>query len=94
MKNILFVFILFTLNYSSKAQLKFLVEDFEGLADGTSDLKLNGLYVYGNVKATIEKSNSQLSYSGDRYIKLNKSGKLKYGGWGKGLNINIELNPN
>ncbi len=85
------VFVIFITSNQTKAQLKFLIEDFEGFADGTTDLRLNGVFSYGNIKLSVEKSNSQLSYSGDRYLKVKRDGKLNYGGWGKGMNINVML---
>ena len=94
MKNILFAFAFLCANNIAIAQLKFLIEDFEGFADGSSHLEINGVFTYGNSKATIEKSNSQLSYSGDRFIKLSKQGKMNYGGWGKGVNANVVLDVN
>ncbi len=93
MKLILFFFLLFICPCSIKAQLKFLIEDFEGCADGTADLQANGIFVYGNIKAGIERNTSQLAYSGDRFLKLTKEGNVDYGGWGKGVNLNMELDP-
>lgn len=91
MKIFCFFVCLLSLNNNSVAQLKFIVEDFEGLSDGTSDLKANGLFVYGNIKANIESNTSQLAYSGDKFLKINKEGNLNYGGWGKGISLNVEL---
>lgn len=86
--------ILFCHATSLPAQLKFIIEDFEGLGDGSQDLKMNGIYTYGNVKAGIESNNSQLDYLGDKYIKINKEGNLHYGGWGKGVGLHVVLNQN
>ena len=78
----------------TQAQLKFVIEDFEGLADGSSsfDNKQNGIFTFGNIKSTIvSKKDNPFSYLGDRCIKLDNEGKMSYGGWGKGIGLNIEL---
>lgn len=96
-KIILFVFLFFGFIAPCNAQLKFVIEDFEGLADGSSpsDIKQNGLFTYGNIKSSIvSKKDKQNTYLGDRCIKIDKEGKIAYGGWGKGIGLNIELNPN
>lgn len=90
-KYFLSVLFLFNLNNYSIAQLKFIVDDFEGLSEGASDLKANGIFVYGNIKAKIESNTSQLAYSGEKFLKIKKEGKLNYGGWGKGISLNVEL---
>ncbi|HEX8516248.1 MAG TPA: glycosyl hydrolase [Bacteroidia bacterium] len=75
-----------------KAQLKFVIEDFEGIAYGPDDLKANGLFVYGNTKANVDgKMAAHQAYSGERSLKINKEGSLTYGGWGKGVSLNVEL---
>jgi len=96
----LFAFVFFTIlcSYSSYAQLKFIIEDFEGFCDGSSDLKANGVFTFGKVKASV---NSKIhgehpvanyrDYAGERAIKIEYYGKFEYGGWGKGLGLNIEL---
>ncbi len=74
------------------AQLKYVVEDFEGFSDGTSDLKANGVFTYGNIKANIDyQAEIQKAYSGERFLRLYKEGKTNFGGWGKGLTVNVEL---
>ncbi|MFL5752298.1 MAG: glycoside hydrolase family 26 protein [Bacteroidia bacterium] len=80
------------------AQLKFVIEDFEGFADGNTDFKINGIFTYGNIKASVDKFPSdQHSYSGQRYLKMNKdpdlAKKMNYGGWGKGIGLNLVLDP-
>jgi beta-mannanase len=80
------------LSFSGKAQLKFLVEDFEGFADGTADLKANGVFTYGNIDAYVDyNTGMQRSYSGQRYLKMNRSGSIDFGGWGKGISMDVEL---
>ena len=91
MKYLLTLFSLFFF-HSSFAQLKFVVEDFEGFADGVSDLKDNGIFSFGNIKATVDyQMGNQQTYSGERFLRLSKTGTTDFGGWGKGLNVLIEL---
>jgi hypothetical protein len=77
----------------SSAQLKFVVEDFEGLSDGTSDLKANGLFTFGAAKIEVETKahESKGTYAGQRLMKLTTGTKPDFGGWGKGVGLNIEL---
>lgn len=86
---------------TSNAQLKFIVEDFEGFSDGTTDLKNNGVFSYGNIKATIDYHiGHQQPYSGERSIRTyqttNSDGttKKEFGGWGKGISLYVEIDPN
>jgi beta-mannanase len=85
-----FLFLLF-LSSPTSAQLKYVIEDFEGFSNGTSVLKLNGIFTFGNIKATIDSRNDDFDYSGSRYIILNKEGTKDFGGWGKGIGMNIDL---
>lgn len=92
--NISFFFVLlpsFFFLSSVNAQLKFIVEDFEGIADGASDLKANGIFSFGNITGSIIKEPQKETYSGERFIKLKVEGNKDFGGWGKGLGSNIEL---
>lgn len=93
---ILQYFILFILSiHPVHSQLKFLVEDFEGYTNGPSDFKQNGLFTYGYISAKVDENiyTSYRTYSGQRALKLEKGSKVNYGGWGKGLTLNIELDP-
>src|SRR5688572_3403287 len=86
--SIFFLGMAFALN----AQLKFLAEDFEGFADGRSELTDNGIYTFGSIKASIDgKPCNGKTYSGKKAIRIEKEGKAEFGGWGKGLSRNIEL---
>ncbi len=97
-KYILFL-LLFSLTDFSKAQLKFIVEDFEGYADGSKDLKENGVFTFGNIDAVTDSKiheqnpNKHKDYLGQRALKIEKKGKKDFGGWGKGIGLNIELDP-
>lgn len=76
------------------AQLKFVIEDFEGFSDGAADLKANGVFTYGNIKANVDyRSGIQQAYAGERFLRVYKDGKTDFGGWGKGIGLNIELDP-
>ncbi len=85
---------LFAMHVVAIAQLKFVVEDFEGFSDGASDLKANGVFAFGNCTAGIEEHKVvKKTYSGQRYIQLFKEGGIDYGGWGKGIGLNMDLDP-
>ena len=85
------LFLLMTVR-QSQAQLKFILEDFEGLAEGQTDLKMEGLFTYGNAKAFAgQKITTGNGYSGERALKIEWNGKEHFGGWGKGVGLNIEL---
>ncbi|MFY9309043.1 MAG: glycosyl hydrolase [Bacteroidia bacterium] len=77
----------------SFAQLKFLIEDFEGCAEGHSDSdnKLNGFFAYGNVKASVVLQHSSPDYIGQRFLQLNKGTSAVFGGWGKAVGSYVEL---
>lgn len=90
MKTFLFILLFVSLNTHLTAQLKFVVEDFEGF-DGPSSLKANGVFTYGNIKASVERNTSQLVYSGDTFLKISKDGSKDFGGWGKGIGLNVVL---
>jgi hypothetical protein len=89
----LFPFLLiFNFSGTSNAQLKFVIEDFEGLDYGANDLKPHGMFVYGNIHAYVDGTMSvKQPYSGERSVKIVKEGPVKYGGWGKGISMNVEL---
>ncbi|MEW6470204.1 MAG: glycosyl hydrolase [Bacteroidota bacterium] len=92
MKTILLLILLHLPWATTVAQLKFVLEDFEGLAYGPYDLKPNGVFVYGYARAAIEKtSGSPGAYAGDRYIRVERAGLKEFGGWGKGAGLHIEL---
>jgi hypothetical protein len=92
MNKLKFILLLLFLNSAVMAQLKYVVEDFEGFADGNADLKKNGIFSFGSSKATIILTiDKTKEYSGSRAIQLKKNGSLEYAGWGKGLGSNIML---
>jgi hypothetical protein len=100
LRKFILVVLLFSNCFFLSAQLKYLIEDFEGLAQGNSDFKANGLFTYGNVSAetTMHKDSLTLGYAGRRCLEITRSvqaGKGKnavtYGGWGKGVGMFVEL---
>jgi hypothetical protein len=81
---------LFTCSF--QAQLKFIVEDFEGFSDGIFSFNENGIFTFGCLNAKVDGAMCNgKSYSGQKAIRLEKSGKADFGGFGKGLNRCIEL---
>jgi beta-mannanase len=82
--------------FQLKGQLKFIIEDFEGFSDGESELKTNGVFTYGCIKADVVSGHDkkQNGYAGQRFLTLRKEGKMKYGGWGKGMGLFAELSVN
>lgn len=91
MKNFSIISLVF-LWLASPCQLKFLAEDFEGLEDNGSDLQQQGLYAYGNLKIGVDnKVATGQTYSGKKAIRIEKDGKLDWGGWGKGISYFVQL---
>ncbi len=81
--------------FCAPGQLKFIVEDFEGFSDGSSELKDNGFFTFGNLKASVDgKMSDNRSYSGHKALKLEKNGRADFGGWGKGISWNVALDQN
>lgn len=73
-------------------QIKYIVEDFEGFTDGIADMKPNGVFVFGNIKANVtSKPIPQKTYAGERQIDFAVGGTEKFGGWGKGMGVNVNL---
>ncbi len=87
------IFLIFCfLQLSLTAQLKYIVEDFEGFAVGDKDLVKNGIFSYGKISAAIQKrGNTGTNYIESRFITLNCRSGIEHGGWGKGMNTLIEL---
>jgi beta-mannanase len=99
MKRILFSFFFVSFLSESNAQLKFVLEDFEGFSTGSSDMKASGVFTFGNGNAVIDYKpqspgkTETFNYLGERYITINSSGKYKFAGWGRGVTVNIDLDP-
>ncbi|HXB40658.1 MAG TPA: glycosyl hydrolase [Bacteroidia bacterium] len=92
-----FVFLFLSITKPVAAQLKFVVEDFEGFADGSSDMKMNGVFTFGNCKAyiehdeTIQRPGAGPDYLEKKSLTIKRSGNENFAGWGKGIGLNIEL---
>lgn len=89
------VLLFLTLMLPVKAQLKFIIEDFEGFTNSASDFKANGLFTFGNAKAHLELSSynqhTSPNYIGERYITVKNETTSNFSGWGKGICLNVEL---
>ncbi|MGZ3862290.1 MAG: glycoside hydrolase family 26 protein [Bacteroidia bacterium] len=89
----------FGINISLRSQLKFIIDDFEGFADGASHLEMNGVFTFGSCKAyiesdeTIQRPGIQPDYLEKRCISIKMEGNENYAGWGKGIGLNLELEP-
>ena len=78
--------------FSCQGQLKFLVEDFEGFHKSDRDLGKTGFFTFGGLTQEISSDNcTNADYSGARCLKISKNGKGDFGGWGRGISLNIEL---
>lgn len=89
-------FLVLCLSEFVTAQLKFIVEDFEGVCNGTGDLHKNGIFDYGCLKAnTINETGSDNKpfYVQNRCLHITRSGSQNFGGWGKGISLNVDLDP-
>lgn len=80
-----------------ESQVKFIIDDFEGFANGSSEMKMNGVFSFGSIKLNIDthqnvKRNSP-DYFGSRFISATNDFNKEYGGWGKGICLSIDLNP-
>lgn len=72
--------------------IKFLVEDFEGMGVGQTDLQKEGLFKYGQTSLVItDKNTTGMGYSGRRALAIYNSGAFKFGGFGLSVHRNIEV---
>ncbi|MGZ3919037.1 MAG: glycoside hydrolase family 26 protein [Bacteroidia bacterium] len=84
---------------SVKCQLKFIIDDFEGFADGPSQLGMNGFFTFGSCQAniksdeTIQRPGIEPDYLEKRCITIKIEGNQGFAGWGKGIGLNMELQP-
>ncbi len=80
--------------YSSTClgQVKAQIENFEGYHEGQKDLNAGALFIYGSIVSTV--STVQGPATGkEKSLQVSWSGKDTYGGWGKGLGMELTLNP-
>ena len=88
------VFFLF-LFISANAQIKTIIDDFEGYADGQTFFSKEGIFSYGDASIMCEqKVTTGHGYSGLRAMKVMFRGEKAYAGWGKGLGLFKELDVN
>jgi hypothetical protein len=89
---VLIIFVLFSISLNVSAQLKFLIEDFEGFPTAQTNLNADGIFSYGSINLEIEKKTcTGYDYSGLRALKVNWDGKNNFGGFGKGLSSFVQL---
>jgi hypothetical protein len=93
----LLLYIAFCLVVPVQGQLKYIIDDFEGLSNGKNDLKKHGIFSFGYAEAEItseasSRSASAADFLGERYITLSRKDKREFGGWGKGLGNYVQLN--
>ena len=86
--------------YKGADKIMLLIEDFEGLKSADtisikdSVFKSNGLFCYGSAKMSIDYSlidGDPMASKSDLMIEW--QGTDQFGGWGKGVGANIELDP-
>lgn len=88
----LIILLALLMNAAANAQLKFIIEDFEGLAAGQNKFIEEGIYTYGSAMAWSDKLQvTGKGYSGSRCIKVVWNGSTHFGGWGKGVGLNVQL---
>lgn len=94
MKQTLFVFFLL-ISITLYAQLKTVIEDFEGYADGQTNFSVEGIFSYGDAKLmTEQKVTTGYGYSGLRALKVSVTHEKFFAGWGKGVGLFKELDVN
>lgn len=72
-----------------------LVEDFEGITPGDLALKSADFFTFGSAKIFVDTTQSDgNTISSKSSMKVEWDSTFNYGGWGKGLGINIDLDPN
>ena len=73
-------------------QVVLLIDDFEGLTDTTS-LQKASFFGYGNAKISIDSTQTDKNtIASKNCVKIQWGGSYNYGGWGKGVGKNINLN--
>jgi len=69
-----------------------LMEDFEGFSADSIDLSKENFFSYGSAKITVDHSHSDGSpISLKSSLEVEWTGAENYGGWGKGIGANIDL---
>lgn len=88
----LIIILLLFLPFAATCQLKFIVEDFEGLSRSPESLAKAGAFSFGAVKLKMSQSQSSgKGYSGRSAIEQLHDGAHNYGGWGIGVFRLIQL---
>lgn len=82
---------------SAQAQMKYLIDDFEGYANGGTDLAKNGVFTYGNATASIVNTGGAAvqpgkpDHLGNRAVRISRKNNDEYAGCGKGISALVQL---
>lgn len=77
---------------ASFCQIKTIIEDFEGYADGQTEFAREGIFSYGDVHLMTEQTvTNGFGYSGMRAVRASIRKDMHFGGWGKGVGMYKEL---
>jgi hypothetical protein len=84
--------VLICLSVFVQAQLKYLVDDFEGYSAGSSDIGIEGLYGYGGISIEAKPvSGAYPNYIQETAIHVKWDKHIWHGGWGKKTDRYIQL---
>lgn len=87
-----FLFITTLLYSNAFAQVKLLIDDFEGYTEDPAFLASAGVFTYGSMKATTQKNSlNPEGYAGNSALQISWQGNDRFGGWGKGLGAPVNL---
>lgn len=91
-RSIIFCFAFSLYSFAASAQLKFLIEDFEGLKENSADLEQSGLFRYGSCTVkTDTRFSGHGAYNGKQVLSVTKKQSGDFGGWGKGITFYVDL---
>ena len=80
-------------NISWISKVLLLAEDFEGLKGDSASLQTGKFFSYGSAKIVLDSSNMNKDLiSSKTSLKVKWNGKETYGGWGKGVGQNVDMN--
>lgn len=80
-------------NLSWTNKISLLVDDFEGLSGDKSQLEKEGFFAYGGMNIVIDTTMSENGLLASKTVlRAEWNGKENYGGWGKGIGKNMDMN--